>query len=237
MPVKFSHSKPTFRTNLDSQLRTEIDVGLRSSVDPSNANQPPLALRITTLNSPWFMTNCPVCHNQFRESDLVRLCPRCEAPYHDDAQFNLDCWTKKFSTGESCTLGGSDTRFSSQILPACLYTWDGLLPDKTETSHTSATSLSSEAVNQFVAGLRASWPTFGDKQIYKVQTGDPMISRICPWCRLRIRAGDWVVECPCGCGTYFHEDIFRHLTCWNEWNGVAGNEHCPNTGRAYPKEP
>lgn len=223
--------------NFQQQLRHAFEAGFDMSVDPTNANLPPLALRVTTLTSPWFMNNCPVCQNQFREGDLVRLCPRCEKPYHDDPQFNLHCWTKKFGAGEICTPETRDLRFSPKIEPACYYTWDGLLPESGEIYQTPAASLSAESVNQFVAGLRASWPTFGDKQIYKVQPGDRMVSRICPWCRLRIRAGDWVVECPCGCGTYFHEDIFRHLTCWNEWNGVEGNMHCPNTGRSYKKEP
>lgn len=219
--------------NLHQLLRQAFEAGIKMSIDPQNANLPPLTLRTTTPHSPWFMTNCTICQNQFREGDLVRLCPRCEKPYHDDPQFNLTCWMQKFSAGGICTVANLDVRFSPQIIPACEYTWDGLLPDKADFMRSPAASLSSESVNQFVAGLRTSWPTFDDKQIYKVQSGDPMVSRICPWCRLRIRAGDWVVECPCGCGTYFHEDIFRHLTCWNEWNGVEGNEYCPNTGRPY----
>ena len=216
-------------------LREEFEHGLRIAVDPANANQPPLRRRATTLNSAWFMNFCPVCHQRFREGDLVRLCPRCEKPYHDDPQFNLHCWDQKFAFGAICTEGGQD-RFSDQPIAACSYTWDGYLPDLSSVAQTAATSLSAESVNQFIAGLRESWPTFGDKKICKVQPGDAMIDRLCPWCRLRIRAGDWVVECPCGCGTYFHEDIFRHLTCWNEWNGVSGNNYCPNTSQPYEKK-
>lgn len=232
-----SESNHASESNLIRQLRQELDLGLRMAVDPTNANLPPLTLRVTTMHSPWFMTLCGQCHNKFREGDLVRLCPRCGTPYHDDSHFNLHCWQQKFGQGGVCTIGGRD-RFSPQVVEPCDYHWDGLLPDAAaDPGRDVAASLSTEAVNQFVAGLRHSWPTFGDKMIYKVQIGDPMVMRICPWCRLRIRAGDWVVECPCGCGTYFHEDIFRHLTCWNEWNGVAGNNHCPNTGRAYQKQP
>jgi hypothetical protein len=24
-------------------------------------------------------------------------------------------------------------------------------------------------------------------------------------------------------------DIYRHLTCWNEWNGARGHDYCPTT--------
>ncbi|HEY4389505.1 MAG TPA: hypothetical protein VGN34_34120, partial [Ktedonobacteraceae bacterium] len=67
--------------------------------------------------------------------------------------------------------------------------------------------------------------------------GSPAERHKCPWCRFRVRVGDWVVACPCqsNCGTYFHQDVFRHLTCWNEWNGVTGHNFCPTTGASYPE--
>lgn len=58
-----------------------------------------------------------------------------------------------------------------------------------------------------------------------------MIGHKCPWCRFHIRIGDCVVQCPCGnCNTWFHDDLYRHLTCWNAWHGPQGNKYCPVTG-------
>jgi hypothetical protein len=46
-----------------------------------------------------------------------------------------------------------------------------------------------------------------------------------------------VVRCPCGqCDTYFHDDVFRHLTCWDEWNGSRGHDYCPTTGAKIEKK-
>lgn len=218
-----------------AHLREEMDIGQKMAADPTNANLPDLALRITSLHSTWFMRTCRVCQNKFREGDLVRLCPRCNQAYHDDSQFNLSCWQKHFSNGKICTEGGVD-RFSKQPITPCAYQWNGRLPDTPNTPTSAEASPSPQTVNQFVAGLRLAWRPFGKREIHKVQIGDPIISRKCPWCRLHIRVGDWVVACPCGCGTYFHEDIFRHLTCWNEWNGVEGHKHCPNTGHTYEQD-
>jgi hypothetical protein len=212
-----------------------MDAGLKMAADPANANLPELALRITTLHSAWYMDTCRVCRNKFREGDRVRLCPRCGRPHHDDAQFNLSCWQDHYGDGGICTEGRID-RFHGHEIEACSYRWNGRLPDAPQSDETPEIMPAPAAVNQFVAGLRDVWRPFGDKQIYKVRPGDAMVGRNCPWCRLRIRAGDWVVSCPCGCGTYFHEDIFRHLTCWNEWNGVEGNDYCPNTARSYDEE-
>ena len=71
----------------------------------------------------------------------------------------------------------------------------------------------------------------------EVKQGDPIVGRKCPWCRFMIRAGDRVVKCPCGkCSAYFHNDIFRHLTCWNDWNDSKGNDYCPITGARIEKK-
>ena len=49
--------------------------------------------------------------------------------------------------------------------------------------------------------------------------------------------GAHVVKCPCGrCETYFHDDIYRRLECWNQWNGSQGLFYCPTTGARIPPE-
>jgi len=61
----------------------------------------------------------------------------------------------------------------------------------------------------------------------------------CPECGYKFREGDRVVACPCGCGAYFHDDIHRHLTCWNDWNGPKGRDYCTISGKRIdrPAEP
>ncbi len=234
MPTVSTQSNSS-KASFNTRLREEMNSGLKMAADPTNANLPSLALHVTTLHSVWFMRTCRGCKNKFREGDLVRLCPHCGQAYHDDPQFNLSCWHDQFEKKQVCTEGGID-RFSEQKIKACNYQWNGRLPDTPGTEETSDILPSATAVNQFISGLRHIWRPFGEKQIYKVKVNDAMVGRICPWCDLRVRVGDWVVACPCGCGTYFHEDIFRHLTCWNEWNGVEGNNYCPNISRSYEQE-
>jgi hypothetical protein len=215
------------------------------AVDPANANLPDLAIRTTTINSPWYARTCRVCRDKFREGDRVRLCPRCGEPYHDDRQYDLHCWQEHFVGGRKCTEGGPD-RFneSGREIPSCDYVGDGQLPDDPAVAASSHTDIeprtppAAAMVTQFVTGLETVWHPFGKQQTIKVAPRSSLVGRNCPWCRFRVRAGDWVVECPCGtdCGTYFHQDVFRHLTCWNEWNGVAGNDYCPTTGAVYGKQ-
>ncbi len=216
-------------------LRDEIEIGIHMADDPANANLPDLAPRVTTINSPWYARTCRVCKHKFREGDRVRLCPQCDEPYHDDEQYELHCWQKKFASGQVCTEGGID-RFSGLEIPRCDFTYSGPLPDEhrpVDEQSLPHTAPATTLVVQFVGGLERVWQPFGEQHAVKVAPGDAAVGRSCPWCRFRIRAGDWVVACPCGCGAYFHQDIFRHLTCWNEWNGVEGNDYCPITGRAY----
>jgi len=226
-----------------------MDFGISLAADPDNAKLPELAIRATTMNSPWHARTCKVCKNKFREGDQVRVCPgscggKCGEPYHDDHQYGLHCWQKHFGSdgGKQCSEGGKD-RFSEsgRDAPACPYTWDGHLPDEPPTKGSSGQGPSPRIqpaepmVSQFVSGVEAVWRPFGSQRVRKVSFGSSLVGRNCPWCRFRVRAGDSVVECPCeiDCGTYFHQDVFRHLTCWNEWNGVAGNDYCPTTGAPY----
>lgn len=226
---------------LNREIRAEIELGLTLSADPTNAGLPELAIRITTIHSPWFARACRVCGDKFRDSDRVRLCPRCGEPYHDDDQYDLHCWRKHFANGGMCKEGRVDDRFSEQV-ERCEFRWSQPLPE--ETAATSGeegppphTPPSVQLIEHFVSGVETLWRPFGEHKRLKVPSGSPLIGRKCPWCRFGIRVGDWVVECPCAsaCGTYFHQDVFRHLTCWNEWNGVEGHDYCPNTGAPYPK--
>ena len=88
---------------------------------------------------------------------------------------------------------------------------------------------------QFFQGVETICKPFGDATVHEVQVGAAIIGRRCPWCRYQVRAGDRVVKCPCGtCDAYFHDDVFRHLTCWNDWNGRRGQRYCPTTGASIP---
>jgi uncharacterized C2H2 Zn-finger protein len=224
-------------TTLIRFLRNEIDSGIAMAADPTNANLPDLAIRITSVNSPWYSQTCLICKHKFREGDQVRLCPQCGKAYHDDDQYDLHCWQKKFTDGEICTRGGVD-RFGRGVA-RCDFLWFGSLPEKplidNPDSQIAKTHVTPSVllVTQFLHGLEQIWRPFGEQPVVKVEPGSPIVGNSCPWCRFRIRSGDWVVACPCRCGTYFHQDVFRHLTCWNEWNGVEGNNYCPVTGRSY----
>lgn len=226
-------------------LREELAAGEASSADPANANLPQLERRITTLYSPWFGRFCRVCGFKFREGDRVRQCSECGEPYHDDPRYGLYCWQKQFVLGAICNPGGDD-RFSEDTdpLPSCRFP-QGLdvkaqaalaktLVMEPQTEQESSDGLAAH----FIAGVETLWRPFGGRRSIKVLQGSPYVGLSCPWCRFMVRVGDWVVPCPCegDCGTVFHQDVFRHLTCWNEWNGPQGRHHCPNTGSPYRKD-
>ena len=208
------------------------------AADPDNAELPDLALRTTTIRSRWYGRTCRECKLKFREGDRVRLCPRCGKPYHDDRQYDLRCWPLHFAGGRVCTEGGRD-RFSDAEISRCDFVWAGESPESSETIAASEEGVARAGappallVSGFVEGIERFWRPFGEQKADQVEPGSSLVGHNCPWCRFRIRAGDWVVACPCGCGTRFHQDVFRHLTCWNEWNGVEGNDYCPITGRSY----
>jgi hypothetical protein len=239
-----TNDKQTYpKSALKQQIGAEVELGIALSADPVNANLPDLAIRITTINSPWFARTCRICKDKFREGDQVRLCPDCGEAFHDDNQYSLHCWPKKFADGAICTEGGPD-RFneSSSGLPRCEFSCSSSFTDVGTSIPSSAMASSHNSpaallVKQFVKGIETTWRPFGEQQSTKVERGSSMVGHKCPWCRFRVRVGDWVVACPCqrNCGTYFHQDVFRHLTCWNEWNGVEGNNFCPNIGAPYPE--
>ena len=114
-------------SGLTGHLRQEILQGRESARDPLNANLPVLFLRVTTMYSPWFARNCPVCKDNFRERDQVRVCPQCHQAYHDDDQYGLHCWQDHFIDGRCCREGG-DSRFGEA--KPCPFCWDGVFPDQ-----------------------------------------------------------------------------------------------------------
>ncbi len=231
-------TQPEFK----GQCKAEIDLGMASSRDPVNAFLPDLYARTTTIYSPWYTRTCPVCRHKFREGDRVRLCPGhqgkpCSQAYHDDSQYNLHCWHTHFTDGNVCKASGYD-RFAERHIEGCRFTWSGEFPDQGQTGAQAAPpSRNPILVRQFEAGLESVWQAFGEHDVILAQPGDFFIGHNCPWCRFQVRAGDHVVKCPCGrCETYFHDDIYRHLECWNEWNGSQGLFFCPTTGSRIPPE-
>lgn len=249
MNCSINNKQTYLKSALKQQIDADMQVGVALSADPTNANLPDLVLRTTTINSLWFGQTCRICKDKFREDDLVRLCPSCNEPFHDDNQYSLACWQKNFAAGAICKEGTFDDRFSQngRGLKRCEFSLtypsaaDRHLTFSQEEKHLQEEKHSHGSpavllVRQFVAGIEMMWRPFGEMQSIKIPTGSLLVGRKCPWCRFSVRVGDWVVACPCesNCGTYFHQDIFHHLTCWNGWNGVEGNDFCPNTGAEYP---
>ena len=220
-----------------------MDLGVASSRDPVNAFLPDLHPRTTTIYSPWYTRTCLVCGQKFREGDRVRLCPGvegkpCGQPYHDDSRYDLHCWRERFKSGQVCKKSGFD-RFADRHVEGCRFTWSGDLSESGQS--TEQTKPESERrgllIRQFEGGLKSVWHAFGEREVLLAKPGDSFIGHNCPWCRFQIRAGDHIVKCPCGkCETYFHDDIYRHLECWNAWNGSKGLSFCPTTGARIPQE-
>src|SRR5579859_2170972 len=197
-----SNDKQSYpKSALKQQISAEVELGIALSADPANANLPDLAIRVTTINSPWFARTCRICKDKFREGDQVRLCPDCGEAFHDDNQYSLHCWQKKFAGGAICKEGGPD-RFNEggSGLPRCEFS--GASPADLEaltTTSERASSHSSPAallVKQFVKGIETTWRPFGERESVKVVRGSPAVGHKCPWCRFRVRIGDWVVACP-----------------------------------------
>ncbi len=228
-----TRSRETRReTVLKTHLRDEMNAGIAAARDPDNAELPDLYARQTTIYSPWYTRTCPECKHKFREGDRVRLCPLCGQAYHDDDQYELDCWKDHFANSSVCRKGRRDP-ITNVFRPGCGYRWSGTFPDKGKgaDAESQPTRRVFEVTTQFLRGLENVWSPFGEELVFEVQAGTSTVGHKCPWCRFQIRAGDRVVKCPCGnCDTYFHDDIFRHLMCWDEWNGSQGNDYCPTTG-------
>ncbi len=220
--------------SLKQMLRAEILCGEEMSEDPVNANLPDLVIRVTTIYSPWYAQSCKVCRHKFREEDSVRLCPQCDEAYHDDQRYGLHCWQAWFEDGRRCRIGRVDHFYDEPLdVPACDYRSPRDLMRESHAADGGGALPSERLVSQFLAGLEGVWRPFGRHKNFQVRRSSSLAGQNCPWCRFKVRAGDWVVACPCGCGAHFHQDVFRHLTCWNDWNGVTGKDYCANTGRPF----
>ena len=212
-------------------VREEMKTGIDSSRDPANANLSELAARTTTIYSPWYLHFCLSCRHKIREGDRVRLCPLCGSAYHDDDEFRLYCWQKQFAAGAVCQEPRTDP-LSGMEEPGCPYKWSGTFPDSTKPTENLQKQRISQISSQFLKGIESVWRPYGHEPVFEVDDGSPTIGLPCQMCRSQIRAGDRVVRCPCGnCFGHFHNDIYRHLTCWNDWNGVRGLGYCPIHGR------
>jgi hypothetical protein len=228
MSSKVKHSE----SQLKACLREEMETGIAAARDPANAGQPDLAARVTTIYSPWYTRACPVCKNKFRDDDRVRLCPLCEQAYHDDDSFHLHCWQARFSQQGVCKASRYD-QILEIVEEGCGYRWSGTFPQQDENRRQRLQPQRRVALvtAHFLRGLEAIWKPYGEEAVFEVGENSTIIGHHCPWCRFQVRAGDRVVKCPCGnCSTYFHNDVFRHLTCWNDWNGSRGHDYCPTTG-------
>jgi hypothetical protein len=95
-----------------------------------------------------------------------------------------------------------------------------------------AAACSHEVRDAFLRGLHQHWQLAGSTAAELVVPGSPLVGRRCPVCRHTVRPGDQVVRCPCGrsCGGVFHQDIPRHLTCWDTWNRGGERGYCALTG-------
>ena len=234
---RFGGEKEAF--SLKSSISNELQAGVEVSKDPENAGLPDLAIRKTTMYSPWFMKLCPLCGLEFREEDRVRLCPQCGRAYHDDPRYNLRCWRRHFARNPFCS---EEIRNRDGVLirKKCDFRPEGDLPRPESDDGKTAVAFRrlNKLETQFVAGLQRVWKPFGEREVVAVKENDCMVGMKCPWCRSYIRAGDHVVKCPCGkCETWFHMDVVRHLACWNEWSGSKGHDFCPVTcARIEPGE-
>jgi hypothetical protein len=174
-----------------NELQQMLDRGIAMARDPLNAASlhDPQAARVTTLYSSWLLEYCRVCHHTFREDDIVR--PHFELSdvmLHEDARTGLMCWSRVQQLPVS------------QPLLAQLEDIDENLRE------------------EFMRGLRIHWNPAKDAQAILVPSRSNLIGLKCPICRHTVRGGDWVVPCSCNrCGGVFHQDITRHLTCWETW--------------------
>lgn len=219
-------------THLKAILRDELDAGNVVARDPENADLPKDAVRTTTMYSAWYVRTCPQCKQKFRTGDRVRLCPACEQAYHEDDLYHLDCWREHFADGRVCRHPRINPHTSVEE-SGCPYRPSELSGAATP-SHEAPRRAArlARTTAQFLAGLEECWKPYGQQPVIVVDDDSPIIGYPCPWCRFNVRAGDRVVKCPCGkCNTHFHDDIYRHMTCWNNWKfGSGGNDYCPITG-------
>ena len=211
--------KSRYKSSLERKIEAQFKKGFRVARDPHNSLLPDNALKQTTIYSDWYTKECTECKLVFREEDQVRVCPKCGDAYHEDLRYNLACWSDNVEDG-MCPCG------DFELL-------DEPLPQKPEEEEQGQSGVFAGVHEQFYEGLRSSWKDFGEESIRVqiAQDGDPVIGKRCPMCRFKIRPGDRYIQSPCGCLTFFHNDLFRHLSCWNNWNGKDGKGHCPVSGQ------
>lgn len=200
-------------------LRNALERGMDIARDPANAHcTHPDDTRITTIFSPWLLYTCRVCHHTIRQGDLVRPDPRVPAPnpfsprmLHEDPANGLCCWSRDRGL---------------------------LIPDKP-----TITACPHEVRDAFLRGLQQHWQPADVEKTVLVQPDDAeawaYVGRKCPICNHTVRPGDRVVPCPCGngCGGVFHQDVIRHLTCWDTWNRGTRRTHCVFTEAPYQQPP
>ncbi|KPA11749.1 hypothetical protein MHK_008052 [Candidatus Magnetomorum sp. HK-1] len=221
------------KSELLQELKYEFNEGLLAAQDPENAYLPPLSCLKTTRYSAWFTRKCPECGLDFREGDMVKLCPKCKQAYHNDDYYHLNCWDRHFSNGKPCRESSYD-RFNDKNDPGCSYKFGGTVDESdNDSKSTDFDTIHIPEINkQFMNGLAVHWKSFDNLLEQKVSPHDPKIGEICQWCGSSIRPGDRLVKCPCGkCETYFHNDMYRQLSCWNEWNKSKKRDYCIQSGR------
>lgn len=197
----------------DDLLTQAFQRGLDMARDPLNARcAAPDESRTTTMYSPWLLRLCPRCHHTFREDDLVRPHPdfpdRPDRMLHEDPRAGLLCWSRVMG-------------HTPPLPPEAV-----------------ACSLDMRAA--FLHGLEQHWKPAGNRdtsRLVLVAHGSPLVGRKCPVCRHTVRPGDLVLPCPCGtCGGVFHQDVTRHLTCWDTWVRGYVRPYCAFTGAPLPKD-
>lgn len=184
------------------ELRCQLRKGIDMARDPRNAHiHDPHEPRVTTLYSPWLLQMCLRCRHTFRIDDWVL-----PDPYTPDRMLHEDP-----RTGLFC---------HSRVI--------GQAP-----LHPQNVPVNMALRQQFLRGLETSWHLAGTMQLIVVQPKSPSIGKKCPICRHTVRTGDTVVRCPCGrpeCMGVFHQDVQRHLTCWDTWSVGMGRRYCAFTG-------
>lgn len=209
-------------TTIKGKIEEQLKNGIELSRDPTNQNLATDEVQITTIYSSWYKQECPVCGNLFREKDKVRICPKCKQAYHEDDFYNLFCWSEVLHKKQGCSF--------------CDYMPDELF-EQTNFGRNKS-KIAGAVREEFLEGLETVWKPFGEEKVIIVPEGSQIVGRTCPMCGFKIRVGDRVVKCPCGdaCGTYFHDDVFRQLECWNDWNGRIGKKYCPTSGKPYAQK-
>jgi hypothetical protein len=197
-------------SSTDALKQAMLD-GIEIARDPLNARiTVPEESRITTMYSFWYVQVCRVCLHTFREGDLVRPDPRyprtLDQPgkmLHEDPRYGLFCWSRA-------------TSHAPEKVP---------VPAR----------CSQEISEAFLRGLHKHWHAAGSTPTELVTSDSPLVGRICPVCRHTVCPGDQVMQCPCAfdCGMVFHQDIARHMTCWDTWYRVGRRNYCALTNTVF----